>query len=65
MVLQNSLASGYPLVAWSPVVDFANWVQKNQMVKASVDGKKNLVLPRSTKFMIHFTSISYRLTLAA
>ncbi|AKU35089.1 alpha/beta hydrolase [Lacticaseibacillus paracasei] len=44
MVLQNSLASGYPLVAWSPVVDFANWVQKNQMVKASVDGKKELGL---------------------
>ena len=32
------------LWAWSPVVDFANWVQKNQMVKASVDAKNELGL---------------------
>ena len=44
MVLQNSLTTGYPVVAWSPVVDFANWVQKNQMVKASVDAKNELGL---------------------
>lgn len=44
MVLQNSLYSGYPVVAWSPVVDFANWVQKNQMVKASVDAKSEFGL---------------------
>ena len=44
MVLQNSLTTGYPVVGWSPVVDFANWVQKNQMVKASVDAKNELGL---------------------
>ncbi|MEX0258375.1 alpha/beta hydrolase fold domain-containing protein, partial [Lacticaseibacillus casei] len=31
MVLQNTLSSVYPVVALSPVVDFAKWVQKNQM----------------------------------
>lgn len=39
MAITNSLTSGRPTVTWSAIIDFANWVQKHQMVKASVDAK--------------------------
>lgn len=44
MTITNSLSTGLPVVTWSAITDFANWMQKHQMVKASVDAKAELGL---------------------
>lgn len=44
MALTNSLTSGRPVVTWSAIVDFANWVQKHQTVKAALDARTTLGL---------------------
>lgn len=44
MALTESLTGGQPVVTWSAIVDFANWVQQHQTVKAAVDAKAELGL---------------------
>ncbi|WP_125705040.1 alpha/beta hydrolase [Lacticaseibacillus daqingensis] len=44
MALTESIASGRPVVTWSAIVDFANWVQKHQTVKAALDARQSLGL---------------------
>ncbi|WP_203623842.1 MULTISPECIES: alpha/beta hydrolase [unclassified Lacticaseibacillus] len=44
MAISESILGGQPVVTWSAVVDFANWVQQHQTVKASADAKQELGL---------------------
>lgn len=44
MAITASLSKGYPVVAWSPIVDFADWVQKHRGVKASINAQTELGL---------------------
>jgi acetyl esterase/lipase len=44
MTLTASLKLGYPVASWSGVTDFADWMQKHQVVKPTVDGKAELGL---------------------
>lgn len=44
MAITQSLQSGQPVVSWSAIVDFANWVQQHPTVKAALDAREELGL---------------------